>query len=275
MIAGLASAAVLFGYAWWAPLLLAAGLAVAPTGCCARAGSGRTAAPTRCRPPSRTPSTPTGWPSTLRRPRRCGCSAWPTGCSTGSSAAGSGCTSCSTRRPGCGSGRSWPVRSSCWSPTGWSSGRWPTSALGGRIGLGALVAFAQAALGSARIAFGGLNWALDGASAPVAAVLRLGPRDRAGRRAAGGDAPGRRAAGPRDPVPRVSFSYPGTDAPVLRDFDLTIPAGTSLAIVGRNGAGKTTLAKLLCRLYDPRLRLDRGGRGRPARVRPRARGGPG
>ena len=34
-------------------------------------------------------------------------------------------------------------------------------------------------------------------------------------------------------------------------FDLTIPAGSSLAIVGQNGAGKTTLAKLLCRLYDP------------------------
>jgi ABC-type multidrug transport system fused ATPase/permease subunit len=40
-------------------------------------------------------------------------------------------------------------------------------------------------------------------------------------------------------------------APVLDHFDLTIPAGTSLAIVGQNGAGKTTLAKLLCRLYDP------------------------
>jgi ATP-binding cassette, subfamily B, bacterial len=39
--------------------------------------------------------------------------------------------------------------------------------------------------------------------------------------------------------------------PVLAGFDLTIPAGTSLAIVGQNGAGKTTLAKLLCRLYDP------------------------
>jgi ATP-binding cassette subfamily B protein len=34
-------------------------------------------------------------------------------------------------------------------------------------------------------------------------------------------------------------------------LDLTIPAGSSLAIVGQNGAGKTTLAKLLCRLYDP------------------------
>src|SRR4029078_1218704 len=39
--------------------------------------------------------------------------------------------------------------------------------------------------------------------------------------------------------------------PVLRAFALTIPAGSSLAIVGRNGSGKTTLAKLLCRFYDP------------------------
>jgi ABC-type multidrug transport system fused ATPase/permease subunit len=38
---------------------------------------------------------------------------------------------------------------------------------------------------------------------------------------------------------------------VLERLDLTIPAGTSLAIVGQNGVGKTTLAKLLCRLYDP------------------------
>ena len=48
----------------------------------------------------------------------------------------------------------------------------------------------------------------------------------------------------------VTFAYPG-GAPVLEGFDLTIPAGSSLAIVGQNGAGKTTLAKLLCRLYDP------------------------
>src|SRR5947208_988810 len=50
----------------------------------------------------------------------------------------------------------------------------------------------------------------------------------------------------------VTFAYPqGGSAPVLAGFDLTIPAGSSLAIVGQNGAGKTTLAKLLCRLYDP------------------------
>jgi ABC-type multidrug transport system fused ATPase/permease subunit len=48
----------------------------------------------------------------------------------------------------------------------------------------------------------------------------------------------------------LTFSYP-RGAPVLDRFDLTIPAGSSMAIVGQNGAGKTTLAKLLCRLYDP------------------------
>ena len=48
----------------------------------------------------------------------------------------------------------------------------------------------------------------------------------------------------------MTFAYPG-GSPVLEGFDLTIAAGSSLAIVGQNGAGKTTLAKLLCRLYDP------------------------
>jgi ATP-binding cassette subfamily B protein len=49
----------------------------------------------------------------------------------------------------------------------------------------------------------------------------------------------------------VTFAYPGSARPVLEHFDLGVPAGSSLAIVGQNGAGKTTLAKLLCRLYDP------------------------
>src|SRR5213079_1795388 len=100
------------------------------------------------------------------------------------------------------------------------------------------------------IAFGGLNWALDGAAAPVAAVLRLepamGPAGAlpSGKRTAAG-LPAREVRF-RD----LTFAYPG-GAPVLEGFDLTIHAGSSLAIVGQNGAGKTTLAKLLCRLYDP------------------------
>jgi ATP-binding cassette subfamily B protein len=49
----------------------------------------------------------------------------------------------------------------------------------------------------------------------------------------------------------VSFTYPGTDEPVLTDVSLFIPAGTTVALVGENGAGKTSLVKLLCRFYDP------------------------
>jgi ATP-binding cassette subfamily B protein len=49
----------------------------------------------------------------------------------------------------------------------------------------------------------------------------------------------------------VSFSFqPGT-APVLRNIDLEIPAGTFVGIVGQSGSGKSTLMKLLPRLYSP------------------------
>jgi ATP-binding cassette subfamily B protein len=49
----------------------------------------------------------------------------------------------------------------------------------------------------------------------------------------------------------VSFAYPGTEAKVLADVNLHLPAGATVAIVGDNGAGKTTLVKLLCRFYEP------------------------
>jgi ATP-binding cassette subfamily B protein len=49
----------------------------------------------------------------------------------------------------------------------------------------------------------------------------------------------------------VRFAYPGSGRPVLEGFDLVIPAGRTLAILGSNGSGKSTLLKLLCRLYDP------------------------
>jgi len=124
-------------------------------------------------------------------------------------------------------------------------------AAAGRLGLPRLVTFVSAAAGCSMIAFGGLSWALDGASAPAAAVLRL--REPMAR--AGAVDPGKWAAlnMPLREIRfrNVRFAYPSAGPPVLDHFELTIPAGSSLAIVGQNGAGKTTLAKLLCRLYDP------------------------
>jgi ABC-type multidrug transport system fused ATPase/permease subunit len=127
-----------------------------------------------------------------------------------------------------------------------------SAALNHRLDLASLIVYAQAAVGTSLIAFGGLNWSLDSAAAPVAAVARLKPQ----MESKGSIAVGHR---PADGLPRTSlrfrevvFAYPAAPAsPVLRGMDLDIPAGSSLAIVGKNGEGKTTLAKLLCRLYDP------------------------
>jgi ATP-binding cassette subfamily B protein len=60
----------------------------------------------------------------------------------------------------------------------------------------------------------------------------------------------------------VSFRYPGQEKSgkwVLRNVDLFVPRGQSIALVGQNGAGKTTFVKLITRLYEPtegRILLD-------------------
>jgi len=130
----------------------------------------------------------------------------------------------------------------------WSLG---LDAAGGTLPLSRLVTFASAAFSTSMIAFGGLSWALDGAAAPAAAVLRLQPAMESAGKLVQGE---RSAAGlPAREIRfrNLTFAYPTATEPVLSGFDLTIPAGSSLAIVGQNGAGKTTIAKLLCRLYDP------------------------
>ncbi len=48
----------------------------------------------------------------------------------------------------------------------------------------------------------------------------------------------------------VSFSY-SNEVEVLKDLELTIPAGQTVALVGTTGAGKSTIAKLIARFYDP------------------------
>jgi len=69
------------------------------------------------------------------------------------------------------------------------------------------------------------------------------------------------AAGAGQPAPaelsqgisldHVWFTYPGQQTPVLRDVCLTLPAGSTVAVVGENGAGKSTLIKLLTGMYRP------------------------
>jgi len=124
-------------------------------------------------------------------------------------------------------------------------------AVGGGLPLDRAVIMVQLAIGVQLIAFGGLNWAMDDAMAPVVAVNRLEPLV----------APaGALEVGVRRPTQQpgiglsirgLRFSYPRTATPVYDGLDLDVAPGESLAVVGSNGAGKTTLAKLLCRFYDP------------------------
>ncbi|MEU8778366.1 ABC transporter ATP-binding protein [Streptomyces sp. NPDC048606] len=60
-------------------------------------------------------------------------------------------------------------------------------------------------------------------------------------------------------VTGLTFRYPDTEEPVLRDVDLTIPAGGSLALVGATGAGKSTLAALIAGIGSPQAGTVRVG----------------
>lgn len=50
---------------------------------------------------------------------------------------------------------------------------------------------------------------------------------------------------------KVSFTYPGSDTPALRNVSLKVNPGERVGIIGRNGSGKTTVGRLISRLYVP------------------------
>ena len=140
----------------------------------------------------------------------------------------------------------------------WLGGR---EVIGGRLTIGQFVAFNAylAMLGWPMIAFGWVTNLLQRGSASWGRLLEVL------------DAPAAIVDGARTDVParltgaiewrHLTFAYPewasleATTGPakaaVLHDVSLTVPAGTTLAIVGPTGSGKSTLVSLLPRLYDP------------------------
>lgn len=156
------------------------------------------------------------------------------------------------------------------------------SATHGGLDLSRLIAFAGNAVGVSALARMEFDWWLADGSRPVPVVEDLLPAMRsrgslrppaaAGAGPSTGSSTGSRIASgggtagsminnsveadvqamPRHQIELIDVSFGYGDAPpVLDGLDLIIPAGGSLAVVGNNGAGKTTLVKLLGRLYDP------------------------
>ncbi|HEX2046777.1 MAG TPA: ABC transporter ATP-binding protein [Acidimicrobiales bacterium] len=126
------------------------------------------------------------------------------------------------------------------------------AALDGRIDLGTLAVVLQASL--QLLGLGGIGFEEYQIDFGTASLPALGELE---QRSASAAADARTGGLNADGLPHhairfegVSFAYPD-GRPVFEHLDLTITAGTSLAIVGANGAGKTTLVKLLARLYEP------------------------
>lgn len=153
----------------------------------------------------------------------------------------------------------------------------------GQVGIGAAVTFGMAVLGTADLGFlGDQEWRLaragqlaqqldaittrlTGTDEPESEPRLREPAPLAGARSATDPvgstefAPTNRPRAVGVSVTGVHFGYRGRGSSVLNGFDLEVPAGQSLAIVGDNGAGKSTLLKLLCGLYRPDsgvIRLD-------------------
>ncbi|MGH9281966.1 MAG: ABC transporter ATP-binding protein [Acidimicrobiales bacterium] len=149
----------------------------------------------------------------------------------------------------------------------WTLGGWLTFAAG--YGAAVLLVVKGAVEGSATVGdvvlaltmIAQINEQVAGAVGSVSALARtvrvtgrylwLAEYAAAGARRAGDEvAVPERLTGGID-LDGVGFRYPEGGRDALHDVTLSIPAGTTVALVGENGAGKTTLVKLLCRLYQP------------------------
>ena len=49
----------------------------------------------------------------------------------------------------------------------------------------------------------------------------------------------------------VTFTYPGSRSPAVKDISLRVKKGETLALIGPTGSGKSTIVRLMCRMYDP------------------------
>ncbi len=128
------------------------------------------------------------------------------------------------------------------------------AALRGQLSVGEMTTYVMAVVGVRA----GLNTAGSThhyAEAPLRALREVEDAARRDALIEPVPAPAPATAGARPPgeirFEHVSFRYPGGDRDVLRDFNLTLPAGRSVAIVGLNGAGKSTIVKLLAGLHRP------------------------
>ena len=143
----------------------------------------------------------------------------------------------------------------------------------GAMPLGEVVTVASLAMTVQSIAFGGLNWAMDEAAAPVQAVARLLPADRPRRGA--GDPPGGPVAVPATgtgvalEIRDLHFTYPGTDGPIYTGLDLDVRPGESLAVVGSERRRQDHAGQAAVPALRPDRRDDPRRRRRPHPARPR------
>lgn len=124
-------------------------------------------------------------------------------------------------------------------------------AVSGAVAIGQVVLVMTLAIQVSSQVAGALSLygALLGAGRTVEQISKLRAAGRRPDEAQDVEIPGLLRQGIR--VEHLTFSYPGSAAPVVDDVCLELPAGATIALVGENGAGKSTLVKLLCGLYRP------------------------